>query len=573
MALWLCIVGLLGAFAVGYPGYFVFDAIWPSFYYSPVPEGKNAWLIGQAFFIGVYLAGMVLAFAGVCRELNAVFLCVGIIHPGDVMIKRLTLSAGALMISTGMAVAQISTVQPSPSWSRSIPPGPDTRVKITEEYAKLVARDAYFWAWPLVNMYNRRLAFSKMKENRYAGPLLEAPLNTLTMLTDYVNPEERNVACPNQDVVYGLGLLALDVSPVVIQVPDFGDRFWVYQIVDLRTDSFAQLGKMHGTAPGFYLLAGPDWSGDVPKGITKVFRATSNTGLAAPRIAMDDTPEDKLAIQDVLTGIVMYPLAEFDGQMKSVDWHKLPKVPGAPPGEEETRWVFPEKFVDELPAVLADAPALPGEEARYAQVLAVLAAAKKDPTLKQAMTEAAQDADTKLVKPLFQFRNYGQQLPYHWSTISNESAFGTDYFTRTAVAKSNILVNSPNETKYFYQDLDVSGARLNSANRYTVTFAKNATPPVSGFWSLSIYNEHHFFIANPINRFSVGTKNKDLKLAEDGSLTIYVQANEPEDLAQRANWLPAPKGDFSLYIRAYWPKTAVTDGSWTPPAVERADVR
>jgi hypothetical protein len=62
------------------------------------------------------------------------------------------------------------------------------------------------------------------------------------------------------------------------------------------------------------------------------------------------------------------------------------------------------------------------------------------------------------VTPLFQFRNYGQQLPHHWSTISNESAFGTDYFTRTAVAKSNILVNSPDETKYFYQDLDASGA-------------------------------------------------------------------------------------------------------------------
>ncbi len=288
---------------------------------------------------------------------------------------------------------------------------------------------------------------------------------------------------------------------------------------------------------------------------------------------MDDTPEDKRAIQDVLTGIVMYPLAEFDGQMKSVDWRKLPKVPGAPPGEEETRWVLPEKFFDELPAVLEDAPALPGEEARYAQVRAVLAAAKDNANLKQAMVEAAKETDEKLVKPLFQFRNYGQQLPHHWSTISNESAFGTDYFTRTAVAKSNILVNSPDETKYFYQDLDAGGVRLNSADQYTVTFGKDATPPVNGFWSLSIYNEHHFFIANPINRFSVGTKNKDLKFAADGSLTIYVQADEPQDPAQRVNWLPAPKGDFSLYIRAYWPKTAVTDGSWTPPAVERVDVR
>lgn len=458
-------------------------------------------------------------------------------------------------------------VPPSPNWARAMPPAPDARVKITVEYAKHVGRDAYFWTWPMVNMYNRRLHFAQVKEVARSGPLMQAPINQLAMLTDYVAPEERSIACPNQDVVYGIGSLALDVSPVVIQVPDFGDRFWVYQIVDLRTDSFVQLGKMYNTTPGFYLLVAPDWQGDVPKGITKVFRSPTNTGLAAPRIFMDDTDEDRHAIQSALTGIVMYPLADYDGAMKSKDWTHLPEEPPPPPSEEESRWVFPDKFVDELPLVLADAPPLPGEEARYAQVLAVLAAAKANPELKQAMTDGAKDADEKLVAPLFQFRNYGQQLPHHWSTISNESAFGTDYFTRTAVAKSNIMVNSPNETKYFYQDLDADGARLNSANRYAVTFAKDATPPVNGFWSLSIYNEHHFFIANPINRFSVGTKNKDLKLAADGSLTIHVEAEAPSDPDQRANWLPAPKGDFSLYVRSYWPKAAISEGSWTPPPV------
>jgi hypothetical protein len=221
--------------------------------------------------------------------------------------------------------------------------------------------------------------------------------------------------------------------------------------------------------------------------------------------------------------------------------------------------------------VLADAPPLPGEAARYAQVLAVVEAAKQDPKLRDAIIEGARDAEATLVKPLFQFRNYGQQLPNHWSTISNEARFGTDYFTRTAVAKSNIMVNSPDETKYFYQDLDASGARLNSSNRYTVTFPKGGTPPVNGFWSLSIYNEHHFFVANEINRFSVGTKNRDLKFNADGSLTIYVQAAKPTDLTQRANWLPAPDGDFSLYVRAYWPMAEATDGRWTPPAVVRSD--
>jgi len=461
------------------------------------------------------------------------------------------------------------TTAPSPGWRRAMPPPPDRRVKITEAYARLVASDVYFWAWPLANIYNRRLAFADVPGFVMAGPVPSAPLNRVAMLTDYISPEQRLVACPNQDVVYGAGSLALDLSAVVIQVPDFGDRFWVYQCVDLRTDGFVALGKMYASRPGFYLLVGPDWDGAVPKGIAHVFRSSTNTGFVAPRVFADDAPEDKRAIQNVLNEVLMYPLSEYDGTMQRYDWSAIPKAPAQAAGDGETKWVVPEKFFDELDRVLADAPPLPGEEARYAQVLAVLAAARADATLMAAMVDAAKEVEVNVVTPLLQFRNYGQQLPHHWSTISNEAAFGTDYFTRTAAAKSNILVNSPNETKYFYQDLDADGKRLTGANTYEVTFAKDATPPVNGFWSLTLYNEHHFFAPNVLARYSVGTKTKDLRYGEDGSLTIYVQADDPGD-ARRANWLPAPKGtNFSLYVRAYWPKVAVTDGSWTPPPVIR----
>jgi len=129
-----------------------------------------------------------------------------------------------------------------------MPPGPDVRVKITEAYARLVARDVYFWAWAMVNVYNRRLYFSKITQQQYTGPSPQAPVNRFTMLTDYAPAEQRNVACANQDVVYGMGALGLDLSPVVIQVPDFGERFWVYQIVDLRTDSFVQIGVIEATS-------------------------------------------------------------------------------------------------------------------------------------------------------------------------------------------------------------------------------------------------------------------------------------------------------------------------------------
>jgi hypothetical protein len=109
------------------------------------------------------------------------------------------------------------------------------------------------------------------------------------------------------------------------------------------------------------------------------------------------------------------------------------------------------------------------------------------------------------------------------------------------------------------------------AFRNSVTFAKDQTPPVSGFWSLTLYNEHHFFAPNELKRYSLGTKNKTLKYNPDGSLTIYVQADPPPE-TQRANWLPAPKdADFSLYMRAYWPKTAIVDGSWTPPAAQKSN--
>jgi hypothetical protein len=347
-----------------------------------------------------------------------------------------------------------------------MPPGPDTRVKITEAYARLVARDVYFWAWPMVNVYNRRVYFSTVPRQQYTGPSPQAPVNRLAMLTDYVAPEQRNVACPNQDVVYGIGALGLDASPVVIQVPDFGERFWVYQIVDLRTDSFVQLGKMYNTTPGFYLLVGPDWQGEVPSGVTRIFRSPTNTGIVAPRIAQDDTPEDKKAVQAPLKQVLMYPLAEYDGTMKSVDWSTLPRMPFKATGEGETKWVVPHTFFDVLPIVLADAPPLPGEEARYAQVLAVLEALTSDPTLKQPMIDAAAEVEEQVAK----------------------------------------------------------GDRLNGARRYAVTFAKGQTPPVNGFWSLTVYNADHFFEPNDIGRYSIGTKNRDLQLEADGALTIHVQA-------------------------------------------------
>ncbi|WP_297354494.1 DUF1254 domain-containing protein [Paraburkholderia sp.] len=447
-------------------------------------------------------------------------------------------------------------------------PGPVPGYAISEAYARLVARQTYFWAWPMVNVYNRLLAMQKVPHSGLNGGIVPvAPPNHLSMLHDYIEPQERFVACPNQDVVYGSAIFDLNQTPVVVQVPDFGERFWVYQAVDLRTDGFASLGKLYGTKPGFYLFVGPDWHGQVPKGIRQVFRSGTAVGSFIPRVFMDDTPEDRVAVQAVISKVGLYPLSEYDGKMKVTDWSKLPSFGSGDASAEEIKWVDPAKFWDELPMVLEQAPPQPGEETLYAQAKALLAAAQKDPAIKSAIVDEATQTDAKLVAPLFDFNTFGKPLPAHWNTISNGAEFGTDYFTRTAVAKSNIFVNKPNETKYFYADVDASGTRLNGAQRYTVTFPKGQLPPVKGFWSLTLYNAHHFFSPNDQKRYSLGTKNKNLQYNDDGSLTIYVQSSTP-GAGKEGNWLPAPASeDFSLYVRAYWPEQAALDGTWTPPGV------
>lgn len=490
------------------------------------------------------------------------------------LLKSLSLAVPfgmATLFAAFVPVLGAHAIETVPPLTHAQPPAPDAQMRITEPYARLVARDAWFWAWPMVNVYNRRLAFKHAPEPGLLGGVLPlAPPNRLAMLTDYIQPEQRAVTCPNQDVVYGAGVLALDESPAVVQVPDFGKRFWVYQLADIRTDDIAQLGAMYGSKPGFYLVVGPHWKGNVPAGITAVFRAPSNTVFVVPRVFQADTPEDKAAIQSLIRDIDVYPLAEYDGHMKRRDWRTLRRFPAPGGGEPgEIRWVRPETFFDELPTVLADAPPLPGEEARYAEVLAVIAAARQDPSLKAAMIDEVEKADKELVDPLLQFRNWGVPQPYHWSTIHNGAHFGTDYFTRTAVAKSNILVNAQNETSYYYQDLDASGTRLSGDGNYTVTFAKGQLPPTRGFWSLTVYDEHHFFVQNKLSRYALGTRNKSLQYGSDGSLTIYMQPDSPGP-DKEANWLPTPAGQpFSLYLRNYWPAEDAVQGKWTPPAVER----
>jgi len=468
----------------------------------------------------------------------------------------------ALLVMSTTSCSQIS-IEKEASLAQA-----STDMVMHPEYAKSVARMAYIWGYPMVNMMNRRAAIGSAPEPGLMGGVIPvSPTGQIAMLSDYIKPAQSFIACPNQDVVYGLGFFALDKGPIVIQVPDIGDRFWVYAIYDARTDQVGKLGKPYGSKPGFYLLAGPDWDGKKPKGIVKVIQSPTNLANLIPRLFMDDTDEDRKAIQPVINQIMAYPLSEFTGEMKTKNWKELPSFPAPDSGGEETKWVVPGNYFDQLPAVLSSVAPLPGEEAMYDQFKALIEVANNNPEIKKIIVEAAVEVDNKLIKDFLMWKYNGKPAGNGWNRSVNNAEWGLDYFNRTGTARSNMFDNRPNETQYLYTDNTSDGQKLTGNNNYKVTFKTGELPPVNGFWSLTMYNEHHLFHPNELNRYSLGTKNKTLKYADDGSLTLYVGNTNPGK-NKESNWVPAPKGEFSIYIRAYWGKKGITEGTWVPPEVE-----
>ena len=156
----------------------------------------------------------------------------------------------------------------------------------------------------------------------------------------------------------------------------------------------------YGTKSGFYLIVGPNWEGKIPPGITAVVRSPTEFCFAGPRIFLNDTDEDRKTVQPLVNQINAYPLAEFDGKMKIKDWSNVPSFP-APEVEGENKWVVPEVFFDQLPAVMATVAPFPGEEALYASIRQVLDAAEKDPKVKKALVEVAIETEKKVIGPLF----------------------------------------------------------------------------------------------------------------------------------------------------------------------------
>jgi len=282
---------------------------------------------------------------------------------------------------------------------------------------------------------------------------------------------------------------------------------------------------------------------------------------------MNDTRADRESIQPLIDQINAYPVREFDGSWKTVDWSNAPRIPyplgfvkRGPPV-----WVEPKDFPRQLEEVLKRVPPLPGEEPLYDELRA-LASASAERSVRKLMIATATTMQRDVIDGFLAWEENGEPAGNGWHRSFDSAAWGTGYRNRTASARSNIFENLQEETRYYYTDKDANGVAMSGAKAYRVAFAPGELPPVNGFWSMTLYTADHFFHENRLDPYSLGTKNDSLQLDEDGSLTIHVGHVSPS-AERESNWLPAPEGPFSLYIRAYWGRPPILDGSWTPPRI------
>lgn len=439
---------------------------------------------------------------------------------------------------------------------------------VTPAEARAIAREAYVYANPMVDGYRIMHAYFVDQKN----PEYKAPWNRIRNIARVYTPDDKAVQTPNSDTPYSMAGLDLRAEPMVLTVPPMAkERYFSIQLVDLYTHNFDYIGsRTTGNGGGNYLIAGPGWKGQTPKGVDKVFRSETALAIAVYRTQLFD-PADLDNVKKIQAGYRLQPLSAFLGRPAPTPAPAIDFVKPLTPAEVKSSLdVF-----GHLNFLLQFSPTHPSEKALMARFAKIgigagkaVVAEQLSPETKAALAGGIADAWAEFAELKKNRIDTGE--------VTSGDLFGTreylknNYLYRMAAAVLGIYGNSKQEAMYPFFTVDGAGRKLDGAHRYTLRFAPGQLPPVNAFWSLTMYEmPASLLVANPLNRYLLNSPMlPQFKRDADGSLTLYVQNASP-GADREANWLPAPEGPFIAVMRLYWPKPAAIDGQWSAPALKR----
>jgi hypothetical protein len=406
----------------------------------------------------------------------------------------------------------------------------------------------------------------------------KAPMGQFARLRTYPAVDDHSVTAPNADTLYTLTWVDVSKEPWILSIPDMKDRYFLFPMLDMWTTVFQVPGKRTtGTKAQKYAITGPGWTGTLPPGVTE-YKSPTGTVWILGRIYCTGTPEDYKAVHALQDQVSAVPLSAYGKpytqtpgkvdpaiDMKAAPRDQVNAMDGAayfklfaelmkanPPTAEDAPMV----------AKLAKIGIVPGQD---------FDASKLDSAVLKGINAAPRPAQEKISNLKEGIVAGSAKLENGWMFFKETGIYGTNYRNRALVTWYGLGANRLQDAVYPTSEGPELLKKYNGANKYVMHFDKGGFPPVNGFWSITMYDKDYFFVPNPINRYTVSSRNK-FKTNADGSVDLYVQ-NESPGKDKEANWLPAPKDEFVLMMRNYWPKETpptILDGTWKPPEVKQA---
>lgn len=445
-------------------------------------------------------------------------------------------------------------------------PTEETSADWRENYAYAVGLQAVIYGFPAVKALNMRYSMVEKVTS-----VIDTPTNQLFHNRRAGDSTDANHSSVASDFLYSVTWYDVRQEPVVVTVPDSGDRYYSVQFMEFYSDIFAYLGtRATGGKAGSYMLVDADWKGETPAGIAGVIRAPTPTGAILVRIGFRDDRTNLKPAHKMQDDSSVKTLSKWQANDPSPSTDREVIDP-APPGSPLAFYVSLNRAMTENPPPAKDRAIVSllrsvGLGPQQSDDLSAL-----DAGTQKGLERAFRDG----MKLLSQVSIAGGETKITNRWAYNQSSWGRtgetdDFLTRSATQSfSGFLEHHIEEVVKLRAHFDGNGEILDGSNgRYVLHFGPDQIPQAKAFWSVTVYNAEYNLFANPLKRYSIGSLDKGLNYDKDGGVTFYIQADAPAK-QHISNWLPVPKAPFNLFLRAYLPNDALIRQDYVPPAVKK----
>jgi hypothetical protein len=454
---------------------------------------------------------------------------------------------------------------------------PAQAAPVTEQEAHAIATDAYVYLYSLITMDVTRKQFTNIEPGKELG---KGPMNMFNNVGEYPPANFKGVVRPNFDTLYSIAYLDMTKEPVVVSAPDTNGRYYLLPLLDMWSDVFASPGwRTTGTKAGTFLVTPPGWRPDLrdrfadefklPKDIQRIEAPTPYVWVVGR--TKTDGPADYDAVHQIQAGFKVTLLSDFGKAPKPVEVKIDPSVDMKTPPKIQVDnmnagayFAYAAELLKLQPPHITDEPIIAQMKKIGIEVGQSFDIGKLDPAVQRALQTAPQDGQKLMAWKVPTLARVANGWSMNTDTMG---VYGNYYLKRAIVSQVGLGANLPEDAIYPLNLGDESGKPLDGANKYTITFANGAAPPVNAFWSITLYDQEGFQVGNALNRFAVSSW-MPFNYNSDGSLDLYFQ-NESPGNDKEANWLPAPKGAFNLTMRLYSPKSEALTGKWNPPPIAK----